>query len=237
MAKTFSYRILVVDDEEAVLLTTAAILKDAGYVVNTARDGFEALASLRGSVPEILITDLQMPGMSGFELLGVIRKRFPSIAVIASSGQYTPVSLPEGVLADRFLAKGDAPPMELLELVRQLTSEGPSRSQPAKAEIAPAWVPRSSRGYVVLTCPDCLRSFSVLSNVIEVGKNARETCLHCGIEISYYLDASVMAEPLSASESMRRRIDSANKTIEASRQMIDDTNRAMSESRRKKAAR
>lgn len=235
MAETFPYRILVVDDEEALLLTTAAILRDAGYEVHTARDGFEALASLRGSLPELLITDLQMPGMSGFELLGVIRKRFPSIAVIATSGQFTPVSLPEGVLADRFLAKGDVPPMELLELVRQLTSGGPSRSQPAKAEVAPAWVPRSSRGYVVLTCPDCLRSFSVLSNSIEIEKSASETCLHCGTEVSYYLDESVLAEPPSVSETMRRRADTSRKTIESSRQMIDDTHRVVSQSLRKKA--
>lgn len=225
----------MVDNEETLLLTTAAILRDAGYEVNTARDGFEALASLRGSVPELLISDLQMPGMSGFELLGVIRKRFPSIAVIAISAEFTPVSLPEGVLADRFLPKGDVPPMELLEVIRQLTSEGPLRSQPAKADIAPAWVPRSSVGYVVLTCPDCLRSFSVPSNGVEVGKRASETCLHCGAEVSYYLDASVLAEAPSVSETMRRRIESANKTIEASRQMIDNTHRTVSESRRKKA--
>ena len=235
MAKIFPYRILLVDNEEALLLTTAAILRDAGYQVNTVRDGFEALASLRGSLPELLISDLQMPGMSGFELLGVIRKRFPSIAVIATSAEFTPVSLPEGVLADRFLPKTDAPAMELLELVRQLTSEGPFRSQPAKADVAPAWVPRSSRGYVVLTCPDCLRSFSVPSNGIEVGKAATEACVHCGTKVPYYLDASVLAEPPSASETMRRLIDSSRKTVETSRQMIDDTTRRVSESGRKKA--
>ena len=163
MATSFAYRILVVDDDETVLETTAAILKNAGYSVNTARDGFEALANLREGIPELLISDLHMPAMSGFELLGVVRKRFPSVIVVATSGQYTPASLPEGVLADRFIPKGDMPPIELLEIVRELIADGPSRPQPVRAEIAPAWLPRSTRGYVVLTCTHCLRSFSILS--------------------------------------------------------------------------
>jgi CheY-like chemotaxis protein len=222
MENEFPYRILVVDDDQAVLRTTAAILTDAGYVVRTARDGFEALAALRGSIPELVITDLHMTGMSGFELLGVIRKRFPSIAVIATSGEFTPLSLPDGLLADRFIPKGDAPPMELLELVRQLTSEGPLRAQPARTDVAPTWVPRSGQ-YVVLTCPACLRSFSVPSNGIKVGKLASETCVHCGAEVTYYLDASVVADRPSLRDVVHERIDWGKKNIEASRQMIDQT--------------
>jgi CheY-like chemotaxis protein len=233
MAKEFPYRILVVDSDQAVLHTTAAVLTEAGYVVKTARDGFEALAALRGSVPEILITDLQMSGMSGFELLGVIRKRFPSIAVIAISREFTPVSLPEGLLADRFIGKGDAPPMELLELVRQLTSAAPFRSQPPKVEVAPVWVPRSGQ-YVVLTCPACLRSFSVPSNGIEVGKPASETCVHCGAEVTYYLDASVVADRPSLRDIAQRRIDSGKRSVEASRQMMDQTRQTIDESRQHK---
>lgn len=234
MDKTFPYRILLVDDEEAVLATTAAILREAGYVVNTARDGFEALASLRGSLPDLLIADLHMPGMSGFELLAVVRKRFPALGVLAMSGQFTPLSLPTGLLADRFLAKGDVPPVELLELVRQLTAEGPSRASPAKAEVAPAWVPRSPLGYVVLTCPDCLRSFSVSSKGIEVGKSATEECLHCGTKVSYYLDQTVLANPPSTSEKFRASVDASRQSIESSRFAIEQSQRAMRESAQKK---
>ena len=234
MAKAFPYRILVVDDDEAVLSTTAAILRNAGYEVQTVRDGFEALASLRGSVPELLITDLQMAGMSGFELLGVIRKRFPSIIVFARSREFTPVSLPEGLLADRFLGKDNVPPMELLELVRELISEAPLRSQPAKADIAPAWIPRFGQ-YVVLTCPACLRSFSVPSNGIEVGKRPSETCVHCGAEVSYYLDPSAVADRPSLLNAMQKRIDSGKRNVESSRKMIDQTRRTINESRRNKS--
>ena len=47
MTKTFNYRILLVDDNESLLEATAAILSSEGNTVNTARDGFEAIASLR----------------------------------------------------------------------------------------------------------------------------------------------------------------------------------------------
>lgn len=236
MPKTFPFRILLVDDNAALLAATEAILSEAGYQVNTARDGFEALASLRGSVPELLITDLHMPGMSGFELLGVVRKRFPSMAVLAVSAEFTPLSLPEGVLADRFLAKDDLPPFELLEVVRQLTAAGAPRSQPARAKIAPAWLPRSARGYVVITCPDCLRSFSVPSNGIEVGKQARVTCVHCATDVSYYLDPSVLPEPASLMERMRERIDSSKETMDSSRAMVQDSMEAIERSAMRQAA-
>src|SRR5512146_1149208 len=78
----FKRRILIVDDDAALLATTAAALSREGYEVMTATDGFAALAVLRGGMPDVLISDLKMPNMSGFELLAIVRKRFPAIAVI-----------------------------------------------------------------------------------------------------------------------------------------------------------
>jgi CheY-like chemotaxis protein len=84
----FNYRVLVVDDEPAVLETSALVLKDRGFEVRKASDGFEALVELRRSAPDVIISDLRMPNMSGFELLSVVRRRFPHIPVIAISGEY-----------------------------------------------------------------------------------------------------------------------------------------------------
>ena len=55
MQETFPYRVLLVDDDEDLLTTTSALLEQAGYMVRTARDGFEALASLRGSLPPFAV--------------------------------------------------------------------------------------------------------------------------------------------------------------------------------------
>ena len=75
----FAYRLLVVDDDPRILHVSRLILEAKGYEVRTAADGFEALVELRGSLPDVIISDLRMPNMSGFELLSVVRRRFPHI--------------------------------------------------------------------------------------------------------------------------------------------------------------
>ncbi len=67
----FQTRVLVVDDEPIILETTSAVLRDEGLAVRTAEDGFAALITLRQTLPDIIISDLRMPNMSGFEFLSV----------------------------------------------------------------------------------------------------------------------------------------------------------------------
>ena len=61
---------------------------------------------LRQEIPDILLSDLNMPGISGFELLSVVRDEFPAIQVIAMSGAFSGVGIPPGVCADAFYEKG-----------------------------------------------------------------------------------------------------------------------------------
>ena len=81
--------IVLVDDNPTLLGVLSEIFKTHGYTVRTASDGFAALAAIRERVPNVLLSDLYMPGMSGFELLSVVRRRFTTIAVIAMSGAYS----------------------------------------------------------------------------------------------------------------------------------------------------
>ena len=78
MSDGFAFRILVVDDEPAILSTSSSVLSSKGYEVRTAKDGFAGLAELRRSLPDLIISDLRMPNMSGFELLSIVRRRFPA---------------------------------------------------------------------------------------------------------------------------------------------------------------
>jgi len=94
--------LLVVDDNPALLRVLSEIFKGHGYTVRTAPDGFAALTAIRDRAPDVLLSDLNMPRMSGFELLSVVRRRFPAIAVIAMSGAYKSVIVPAGVAADGF---------------------------------------------------------------------------------------------------------------------------------------
>src|SRR5581483_4225382 len=79
----FRYRILVVDDEPSIRNCAGDILESEGYEVLTVADGLDGLQALSKSLPDVIISDLNMPRMSGFEFLAIVRKRFPHIATIA----------------------------------------------------------------------------------------------------------------------------------------------------------
>jgi CheY-like chemotaxis protein len=119
-------RLLVVDDDADLRTTLPMILTGVGYNVQSAADGFSALAKIRSELPDILITDLNMPGMSGFELLSVVRRRFPSIRVIAMSSAFSGLEVPTGVDAEAFHEKATGVPA-LLSLVEQMAIPRASR--------------------------------------------------------------------------------------------------------------
>ena len=75
-------RLLVVDDEKGICSTIEAVLKAAGHQVEVADSGELALALMRKSAPDILLTDLRMDGMSGLDLLGKTREYFPSVTTV-----------------------------------------------------------------------------------------------------------------------------------------------------------
>ena len=190
--------ILVVDDETGVRLSTTLLLQSAGYDVNTAEDGFDAILQLRSlPPPNAIICDLNMPRMSGFEFLSVVRRRFPEIPVVAFSGAYeSGDQLPGGVIADAFYAKGGHRPQELLRTVSNLIQTAPSQAASHQRQSAPVWIPRNgkdSKGvpFIVLTCTQCLRSFP-LSVLREDVQEIQETpCLFCTNPVRYVIDFSV----------------------------------------------
>jgi DNA-binding NarL/FixJ family response regulator len=68
-----SKRLLVVDDEPNLLRAVAACLKAGGYDVSTARSGREALVQLAEAVPDLVVSDVRMPGMDGYQLMRQLR--------------------------------------------------------------------------------------------------------------------------------------------------------------------
>ena len=79
-------RILVVDDEPSLCQTLRLILTCAGYKVETAWSGKEALTILREERYDLVVTDFSMSGMKGDELAKTIRERWPNISVIMLTG-------------------------------------------------------------------------------------------------------------------------------------------------------
>lgn len=79
-------RILVVDDDESDRLIVDAILGRAGHEIHFARDGREALEECRIHAYDIVVTDLQMPEVHGFELISALREMPSPPPIIAVSG-------------------------------------------------------------------------------------------------------------------------------------------------------
>jgi len=185
-------RILVVEDDATVRLTISTLLRDQGYDASVAIDGFDALLQLEHTVPDLILSDLNMPQMSGFELLSVVRRRFPEILVVASSGAYVAGGVPNGVIADAFYAKGDENASQLLEIIGGLIRRGPSGH---KGEKAPVWIPRNGtdqegKPFVVLTCTQCLRSFPFAVDHEPTGEVLKTPCIYCPHEVTYIIDFS-----------------------------------------------
>jgi DNA-binding response OmpR family regulator len=79
--------VLIVDDEHVIADTLSIILKKSGYTVLTAYSGLAGLELARLVPPELLITDVMMPGMTGIELAMALVKDIPTCRVLLFSGQ------------------------------------------------------------------------------------------------------------------------------------------------------
>ena len=203
MSGPSKHEILVVDDDAGVRDSLVRVLQSAGYGVSIAINGFDALLHLKRTLPSIVISDLNMPQMSGFEFLSVVRRRFPKISVIAMSGAYlSGEAVPGGVIADAFYSKGQSTPEALLHMVAELIQTSAAHAVAHERESAPVWIPRNgkdSRGvpYVVLTCTDCLRSFPLSVAVEDLQKIQETPCLFCPNTVRYVIDFSLsIASPL-----------------------------------------
>jgi CheY-like chemotaxis protein len=72
---TTGYRILVVDDDRAFRLSTAALLRNDGHAVDVVAIGQEAVVTLRASRYDLLLLDLRMPGIDGLGVVDALRAR------------------------------------------------------------------------------------------------------------------------------------------------------------------
>ena len=86
-------KIIVVDDERSIADSVAEIVGGAGYEVRTAYTGPEAVTAAGNFDPNLLLTDVLMPGMNGFELALLVKQACPSCRLILFSGQAATAAL------------------------------------------------------------------------------------------------------------------------------------------------
>ncbi len=75
-------RVLVVDDEAGARSALTELLRDEGYEVHPAGDGYKALGQVRDWTPDIVVTDLRMPGLDGFALIDRFKELLPNVPVV-----------------------------------------------------------------------------------------------------------------------------------------------------------
>lgn len=129
-----SARILVADDEPGVRRFLRAALERAGHQVRVAEDGEQALRESRTGHPDLVITDLVMPGQEGIETIRQLRRETPDIGIIAVSGAFNGqfLSVAQMIGADAVLAKPVAPD-SLLRTVSEILEKRPVGHQGGRA--------------------------------------------------------------------------------------------------------
>jgi len=121
-AQSSRVRVLVVDDESAIADTIAKILSLSGYPAVSAYDGNDALEIALLRPPEMLITDVALPGMNGIELAVTVKRIYPDCKILLFSGQAATSDLlaTAGRAGHHFtLLNKPVPPQDLLTIVAQ----------------------------------------------------------------------------------------------------------------------
>lgn len=113
-------RILIVDDDENILKTFSTALRDAGYEVNTAENGREAIEKTRATFYNLAIIDIRLPDMEGTELLTTLVETTPKMVKIIITGYATLQNAVEAVNkgADGYVIK-PANMADLLTKIKQ----------------------------------------------------------------------------------------------------------------------
>jgi DNA-binding response OmpR family regulator len=157
-------RILLVDDSQLIHRHTTPILEEGGYQVVNAADGEEALARFDERVPDLVITDVEMPAMDGYVLCKAIKQRAPHVPVLICSSLGEAADLARGfdAGADDYLVK-PAAPEELITRVRALFPMPGTRERILVVDDSPA-----QRHYV----SDCLARQGFAVRAVENGRIA-----------------------------------------------------------------
>ncbi len=187
--------LLIVDDEPLIRKLLTQIFAQLGHTVRAAEDGFAALEEIRKDVPDVLLSDLNMPRMSGFELLYVVRRKLPGTYVIASSGAFSGNEVPTGIAADAFYEKGTG----VARLVAMVNTASPVEEvRPGSAASTPMWIPAcegETTASALVSCPECLRSFALDLGPADAVIHEAD-CVFCDSTLHY---ASVRAMSPGAS--------------------------------------
>jgi DNA-binding NtrC family response regulator len=99
-------KLLIVDDDVSNLAVLSQRLSKLGYCVRSANGVSSALSEIEKELPDILLSDLNLPDISSIQFLLIVRRMFPSVRAVAMSRAHSGSRVPPGVAADAFYEKG-----------------------------------------------------------------------------------------------------------------------------------
>jgi CheY-like chemotaxis protein len=181
--------VLLVDDDPSIRDLLSMRLEQAGFEARQAEDGIDGLVKLRDELPKVIISDLQMPRMSGIEFISVVRRRFPSIPVIVLSGS-VPSELPSEFKPDRWIEKSARQIPEILQAVHDLVRKTPDSAGFPQVVTTPVRVRPGFAGYFILTCTDCLRTFRATSTPENKRVDRTAICTYCEARVPYLIEST-----------------------------------------------
>jgi CheY-like chemotaxis protein len=164
------------------------VLTEAGFDVQEAQDGVDALAKLRGPTPNVIISDLQMPRMAGPEFISVVRHRFPHIPVVVLSGEIQSYHLSQEIMADLWLEKGKLQIKELCDSLIDLIRKSQLPQHALQENDNPFRARRTGLGFLAIVCTDCLRSFRIPDTRTKGTGDGTATCACCDAQVKFLID-------------------------------------------------
>ena len=119
--------ILIIEDEEVFRVVFGGVLKDKGYIIHEATDGKMGIEKVNSLVPDLILLDLVLPVLDGFEVLEQIRadlsiNKIP-IVVLSVLGEKNKMKKAFELGADDYLIKGEKSPKSILEKIEAILSK------------------------------------------------------------------------------------------------------------------
>ena len=116
-------KILIIDDDEFLLDMYSLKFKEEGFNVETAKNGAESIYKVEKFAPDVVLVDIVMPNMDGFEVIKSLKKKLKTSAkIIALSNLDQKDSMDKAILvgADDYIKKADFTPSQILKKIKKI---------------------------------------------------------------------------------------------------------------------